>query len=343
MRAPQFWTREQPSLQAALLAPIASLWGAIAARKMERARPPAQIPVLCVGNFVVGGAGKTPVAARVCEILDRLGLAPAILSRGYGGALSGKKPVRVDLDRHGAKEVGDEPALLARIATVVIGSDRQASCALACALGAGAVVMDDGFQSAPFKTASLIVVDAQIGVGNGRVLPAGPLRAPLSTQWKFASALFLLGEGSPGDCLAQQARARGLPVFRGVLRPDLAEGQKLAGQRVLAFAGLGRPEKFYETLAATGAQIVARRSFPDHHFYTQADMRDLARAAKAAGADRLVTTEKDYVRLPAGKSADATEPAISALPVSVQIAEEAAFSDWLSRILRPGGSRRASP
>lgn len=344
MRAPDFWRREPRSLEASLLSPLAAVWGAIAARRMRRPRPPAPAPVLCVGNFVAGGAGKTPVTALACEILESLGFGPAVLSRGYGGSLSGKRPVRVDPERHGAHQVGDEPLLLARKALVVIGTDRQASCAMACALGARSIVMDDGFQSASLApTVSLIVADAQIGVGNGLVLPAGPLRAPLSSQWTLASALVLIGEGEPGDHLAREAGRRGLPVFHAVLKPDPARSRELAGRPVLAFAGIGRPEKFYATLSETGAQIVGRRSYADHHRYTRADMALLVEAAKAAGAEQLVTTEKDLVRIVGRGGPGATDIPIGALPVSVQIAEEASFSIWLSLTLRAADPLSAPP
>ena len=332
MRAPAFWARERQSAQSVLLAPAAALWGALAARRMKRVRVKPPAPTICVGNFVVGGAGKTPVAAYLHDRLRQMGLAPAIVCRGYRGSLSGREPVVVDPLCHDAAQVGDEAYMLARRgAMVVIGADRAASIVMACNVGARSIVMDDGFQTVPLLFASVLVADAPAGLGNGRVLPAGPLRAPLPAQWSNASALVLIDEGAPGERLEQEARRRGLPVFHAALAADENAARELQGRRVLAFAGIGRPEKFFHTLEQTGADVVARRSFPDHHAYRPGDLARLERLAREWDAEVLVTTEKDMARL--AHLGNAAAERFRALPVEVELRESAAVSAWLEHAL----------
>jgi len=293
MRPPKFWTAEPNHPLARLLAPAGAAYGARVARRMERAGERAGCPVLCLGNFTLGGAGKTPAALAVAALLAELGRNPAFLSRGYGGRIGG--PVRVDPGQHVAAEVGDEPLLLARQAPTIVARHRPAGAALCRSLGADAVVMDDGLQNPSLaKDFSLAVIDGVVGLGNGRSFPAGPLRAPLARQWPLIGGLIVIGAGAPGDRIAEAADSRGLPVYRGRL---VRESDEFAGRRCLAFAGIGRPEKFFATLAESGAEVAGQRAFPDHHPYRDRDLAALTEAARRLGAD-LVTTEKDAVRLP---------------------------------------------
>ncbi|MFL5123375.1 MAG: tetraacyldisaccharide 4'-kinase [Microvirga sp.] len=334
MRAPAFWRAPQPTLAAQLLRPAAALYGGIAARRMRRPGERASVPVICVGNFTAGGAGKTPTALALARVLQELGAAPAFLSRGYGGRLAG--PVLVDPTRHGAADVGDEPLLLARAAPTVVARDRPAGARLCAASGASVIVMDDGLQNPSLrKDLALAVVDGETGIGNGLCLPGGPLRAPLSAQWALADALVLIGEGEAGTAVARDATARGKPVLRASLRPEADTAARLQGRRVLAFAGIGRPEKFFATLEASGVVIARRRSFPDHHRYRAAEVGKLLEEARAE-ALLPVTTEKDLVRIAA--LGPELAQAITALPVALVFADEEA----LRASLRPVASRQRS-
>jgi tetraacyldisaccharide 4'-kinase len=299
MRPPGFWTSGPDHPLARLLAPAGSAYGALVARRMDRAGVRMGCPVLCLGNFTLGGAGKTPAALAVAALLAELGRVPAFLSRGYGGRATG--PVRVDPERHAAAEVGDEPLLLARRALTVVSRDRPGGAALCRRIGADAIVMDDGLQNSSLaKDLSLAAIDAAVGVGNGLPFPAGPLRAPLARQWPHVEGLIVIGDGAPGDAIARTAEIRGLPVHRARL---VRETDDWEGRRCLAFAGIGRPEKFFATLAEAGAVIAARRAFPDHHAYRAGELAALAGAARRLDA-ALVTTEKDAVRLPASFAAE---------------------------------------
>lgn len=293
MRPPAFWAAGPDHPAARGLGPLGAVYGALAARRMDRPGARAGCPVLCLGNFTLGGAGKTPAALAVAALVAELGAAPAFLSRGYGGRLAG--PVRVDPAHHAAAEVGDEPLLLARRAPAVVARDRPAGAALCRSLGADVIVMDDGLQNPSLaKDLSLAVVDGPAGLGNGLPFPAGPLRAPLARQWPHVGGLIVIGNGAGGDAVARAAERRGLPVHGARL---VREADDLAGRRCLAFAGIGRPEKFYATLAEAGAVIVGTRPYPDHHPYRARELAALAEAARRLDAE-LVTTEKDAVRLP---------------------------------------------
>jgi tetraacyldisaccharide 4'-kinase len=295
MRAPAFWWQTPPTPLARALAPFGSLWGNLAARRMSKRGGAAPLPVICVGNFTAGGAGKTPTALALADLLCADGERPAFLSRGYGGREAG--PLLVDVARLGAGDVGDEPLLLARSAPTIVARDRPGGAALAAGTGATVIVMDDGLQNPSLlKSLGLAVVDGATGIGNGLTLPAGPLRAPLSAQWPRTDAVVVIGKGEPGDRIAGEAATRGKPVLRASLEADPAAAARLKGERVLAFAGIGRPAKFFESLAACGAIVVGARAFGDHHAYTAAEIARLAAEARAGGL-ALVTTEKDRVRL----------------------------------------------
>jgi tetraacyldisaccharide 4'-kinase len=287
--APLFWGAS-PGVASALLEPAAAAWDAVGRLRRALARPyRAPVAVVCVGNLVVGGAGKTPVAMALADHLIGRGPGVHIVSRGYGG--SGVGPVRVDPARHDAAAVGDEALLLARHAPAWVARDRVAGVAAAAAAGADIVLLDDGFQNPRIaKDLSLIVIDAAYGFGNGRVIPAGPLRESRRRGLARADAAVILG----GDAGMETIR-RALPVVPAVLAP--IAGERLAGTRVAAFAGIGRPEKFFATLRALEAELVAARAYPDHYRYRPADLDELRRAADRAGA-QLVTTAKDILRVP---------------------------------------------
>jgi tetraacyldisaccharide 4'-kinase len=291
MRAPDFWSR--PDGPGQWLAPLGQVYGSLARLRRSWSRPwRAPVPVICVGNLVAGGAGKTPVALEIGILLREQGRAVHFLSRGYGGSFSG--PVRVDREVHTAQEVGDEPLLLAEIAPCWVAHDRVAGTRAAIDAGADVIVMDDGFQNTALaKTLSLLVVDGGYGFGNGRVMPAGPLRESIRDGLARADATILMEPDTSGvaDILSDGQTA----TIRARLTP-LPSAQRLSGRRVLAFAAIGRPEKFFATLEDLGCTIVARYGFADHHPYTVDEVMRLVEAANAAEAVP-VTTTKDHVRL----------------------------------------------
>jgi tetraacyldisaccharide 4'-kinase len=294
MREPAFWYRPS-SWISRLLLPFGALYGLVAGQRLQREGIDAGIPVLCVGNYHVGGAGKTPTVLALAKVLRDLGETPVVLSRGYGGRLRG--PIKVDPARHVADDVGDEPLMMAGSVAVVVARDRIAGVALARSQRASVILMDDGFQNpAIIKDASLIVIDASRGLGNACVFPAGPLRAPLKPQLARTDALIVIGEGIAAQGVAAAIAARGAPVLSAHLRPDDASVASLGGKRVLAFAGIGDPARFFRTLAASGIAVVARRVFADHHPFTKSEIESLLAEAKRE-ALTPVTTEKDLARL----------------------------------------------
>jgi len=330
--APLFWGKP-PGLVADLLSPIGATCDAAGRlrRAMSRSyRPP--VPVVCVGNLVAGGAGKTPVALALADWLVERGVPAHVVTRGYGGRLRG--PVRVDPVRHDAIAVGDEALLLAARAPCWVARHRAAGVRAAVAAGAGAILLDDGFQNpAVAKTFGLIVVDDGYGFGNGRVIPAGPLRENLRRGLARADAVVLLaaeGDASGNERLQLDC---GMPVLRAVLAP--VGGERLTGSRLLAFAGIGRPEKFFATLRALGAVLVGARAFPDHHRFRVAELEGLRRDAERAGA-RLITTAKDIMRIqPVGRTG------IEVLEVEIRWADPAALAGLIRPVVlsAPGNGR----
>lgn len=324
MREPGFWyppRRGTVPAAARLLSPAGFFYG-LAGRLRRRTskQEQAAVPVVCIGNITAGGAGKTPVAMTIAERLAAKGERIHFLTRGYGGREQG--PIRVDPAHHGASDVGDEPLLLAAVAPTWVAANRPEGAAAAVRGGAGLIVMDDGFQNPSLaKDFSILVVDAAAGIGNGRLVPAGPLRERVDDALARANALVLTGRGHAGDGIAARARARGLPVFNSIVRPpapaDLGDGP------FLAFAGIGRPEKFFGTLRELGAEIAETVAFADHHMYRENDAVRLLVRARELGA-RLITTEKDAARLthaPAASARFRLAEAALRLPVRALVAD----------------------
>lgn len=294
MREPAFWHRP-PSWTSLLLMPLATLYGVVATWRLTRKGFDAGVPVICVGNYHVGGAGKSPTVLALTRLLRDLGETPVVLSRGYGGRQRG--PILVDPERHIAGDVGDEPLMLAQTVPVVVARDRINGVALARSQGASVILMDDGFQNpAIAKDASLIVIDGDRGLGNGYVFPAGPLRAPLPPQLARTDALIVVGNGTAAQAVAAVVVALGKPVISAHLKANDVSVASLRGKRVLAFAGIGDPIRFFRTLRASGIDVVRERSFADHHPFSQTEIETLVNEAKR-DALRLVTTEKDLARL----------------------------------------------
>jgi tetraacyldisaccharide 4'-kinase len=319
MRAPEFWDRRdrRSRLAVAALAPIGWIYSASVAWKAHSATPyRPNIPVLCVGNLTAGGTGKTPVAIAIAHALGARGRQPFFLSRGYGGKLRG--PVLVAPEHH-AGDVGDEPLLLAAAGPVVVSRNRGEGAKLAIEHGADVIVMDDGHQNFTLaKDLSLVVVDAEQQFGNGFILPAGPLREFVNQGLARADAVVVVGDGGP--TLAGYSG----PILRAHL--NLVDAPELAGRRVVGFAGIGRPEKFFRSLRTLGADIVATKRFADHHIYTSSEIARLKAKARAANA-LLVTTEKDYVRM-----TEVEREGIAALPVRAAIDSAKALELLLDRL-----------
>lgn len=324
MRAPEFWRAQSGQISgivAGLLAPLGTAWDAASRLRRALAQPyRAPVPVICVGNLVAGGAGKTPVVLALAGSLAREGLGVHIVTRGYGGRLTG--PVRVDPAAHDAAAVGDEALLLACCAPCWVARDRAAGVREAVASGAGAIMLDDGFQNPGVeKDLSLVVVDAEYGFGNRRVIPAGPLRERVTAGLARADAIVVIGDGAEPDGV----REAGRPVLRARLEP--VEGERLAGAPIVAFAGIGHPDKFFATLRRVGAPVIAAHAFPDHHPFADSEIARLRREAERAGAT-LVTTAKDWVRL-----APRQRAGIAVFEVELRWQDEAAVARLLSGIL----------
>ncbi|TKT42610.1 tetraacyldisaccharide 4'-kinase [Rhizobiaceae bacterium LC148] len=312
--APPFWWNKA-DWRAWGLSPFSYLYGVIAGRRMAKAsRAGVMVPVICVGNFTVGGAGKTPTAIALARAAVEKGLKPGFLTRGYGGSLD--VTTIVEAGHHRAEEVGDEALLLAREALTVISRRRVEGAHKLVAEGVDLIIMDDGFQSARLVLDfALVVIDTVRGVGNGHLVPGGPVRAPIPEQMRQLSALLKVGSGNAADALVRQASRAGKPIYVASLKPR--GDNALEGRPVLAFAGIADPEKFYRTVESLGGQIAARRSFPDHHYFSEDEISDLIADAEKENL-LLVTTAKDAVRL-AGHHGPAEELAKRAHVVEVEM------------------------
>jgi tetraacyldisaccharide 4'-kinase len=347
-REPSWWYGTQGLLSAGhLLAPIGQLYGALAARRMAQAAVyRASLPVICVGNFTAGGTGKTPFVKTLLGLLHELGHVPVVLSRGYGGQSAG--PLWVDATLHTARDVGDEPLVHAAYVPVVVARDRAAGARLIEAGGAlpqraTVIVMDDGLQNpALAKDLRIAIVDAARGLGNGRCIPAGPLRAPLTGQLAATDAI-VINQGDSGTVLDAILRtafeARTTPLLSAHIAPA-ASLAWLKRQKVVAFAGIGVPERFFATVRGAGATIVDAQSFPDHHTYTDADAARLLARSRADGAI-LVTTDKDRARL-AGAVGPLKQLADFTRVVSIELVLHAASRSRLLELIALHAPLRAS-
>ena len=340
MREPAFWHRPR-SFASYLLWPLGELYGAITVLRMQRKGLEAGVPLFCVGNYHLGGAGKTPTVLALAKILRELGERPVVLSRGYGGERRG--PLMVDPERHSAREVGDEPLMLASHLPVVVARDRVDGVALAKSRLASVILMDDGFQNpALVKHAALIVIDSERGIGNGLVFPAGPLRAPVAAQLARTDALVVIGTGRAAQAVAASVTAAGKPVLAAHLEPDAAAVAKLKGKRVLAFAGIGDPGRFFRTLQASGIEVAQQKEFADHHRFSAEEIAALVADARREGLIP-VTTEKDLVRLSGDAELSALGREIVPFPVTLQFEDGAGLRAFLADRLfkaREKGFRR---
>ncbi len=324
MQAPAFWFRRTPL--STLLLPLGAMYaGAGWLRRLIATPRDTGVPIVCVGNLVAGGAGKTPVAIAIARHLMSRGRTVQFLSLGYGGTLRG--PVRVAPDRHDAAAVGDEPLLLTTVAPCWVARDRAVGARAAAADGAEVVVMDDGHQNAGLrKDVSLVVVDGETGFGNGRVMPAGPLREPVAAGLARADAVVVIGTDRAG--VAAQLPQR-LTVLHATYEPTQGS-RDLLGQAVFGFAGIGRPAKFRATLEALGCSVAGWRAFPDHHPYRRTEIEAILREAGATGAVP-VTTEKDAARLPAD-----LRPSVRTVGIEVVWAEPERLDEVLAGVVKDG-------
>jgi len=286
MKTPKYW--QTNSLLTKILSPVCLVYGLITKLRIKFGKPQhVKIPVICIGNITAGGTGKTPVSLSIAKLLETEMYHPFFLTRGYGGKLQG---IIVNCKKHSAGDVGDEPLLLARQAPVVVNADRFAGAQLAIANGADIILMDDGFQNPGlYKNISFLVFDGNYGIGNGRIIPAGPLRETFADGIKRADALIILGEDK--HSLAAKCR---LPVFSAHTKAVQTASGNL---NILAFAGIGHPQKFYHTLKEQGFNLLETFDFPDHHFYSAEELEKLLAIAQKRNAE-VYTTSKDYVKIP---------------------------------------------
>jgi len=328
---PSWWYAKQ-SILPVLLTPAALVWNAVTRARWAFAKPyRSRVPVICIGNLTAGGTGKTPAAIAVAHILLNAGERPIFLTRGYGGTVKGPHLVYPSLDK--AHAVGDEPLLLARVAPTIVSADRAEGAKIAEHQGASVIIMDDGFQNPGLvKTVSLIVIDGALGLGNEHVIPAGPLRANLDFQFARADGLILVGRGDAVERVHALARGASLPILSAALVPD-RDNAWLKNRPLVAFAGIGNPDKFFRTVEALGGKIIARKSYRDHHSYTRQDALELLDLAARNDAC-LVTTQKDLVRIEGVGELQKLKDTARALPVSMHFKDMGKMTQMLAQALK---------
>lgn len=329
--APPWWYAKQ-SIWPTLLTPAALLWDAVTRARWALTKPyRSKVPVICIGNFTAGGAGKTPVAIAIAHILLSAGESPIFLSRGYGGTVKEAHLVYPSLDK--AQTVGDEPLLLAQVAPTIVTADRAEGATLAERQGASVIIMDDGFQNPGLiKSLSFIVIDGELGLGNEHVIPAGPLRANLGSQLARADGFIQVGKGKAEERISSLAQEASLPILRAEIVPD-REFAWLKNKPVVVFAGIGNPEKFFRLVENLGGKIAARFPFRDHHNYTRQDALKLLDTAARMDAT-LVTTQKDLVRIEGVGELQKLKAAARALPVSIQFNDMGKMTQMLAQTLK---------
>lgn len=331
MRAPEFWNIRSGAgaapLTRMMLEPLSWLYQAGAnAKAMVSSGYRAEAGVICVGNLTLGGTGKTPMVIALMQRLREKGVDAHALTRGYGGSKSG--PLLIDTDKHNFRAVGDESLLLARAGPTWVSRSKAAGAKHASRAGAQVIVMDDGFQNPTIeKDFSFVLIDGVVGLGNGRVFPAGPLRESVRSAAKRADAIVVVGDDAEADQQRKSAWRARLPDDIPIIRARLTPGGPIPGGPVFAFAGIGRPQKFFDALNAAGADLKATATFPDHHRYTRNDLNSLRESARRHNA-LLLTTEKDHVRLPAEM-----RRLIHAWPVTMRFEDEAKLDALLEKAM----------
>ncbi|MBZ0215124.1 MAG: tetraacyldisaccharide 4'-kinase [Fimbriimonadaceae bacterium] len=337
MRAPAFWSRQRPGFIAIILYPLALIYAlAVKCRFIFSHTTDTGMNIICVGNFVTGGAGKTPTAIALVQLLKRRGRDPVFLSRGYGGAEPG--PTLIDPDTAHAVRFGDEPLLLARVAPTIVAKNRLGGAQMAADMNADIVIMDDGLQNPSLhKSISFAVVDAATGIGNGVVFPAGPLRASLGFQFTLIDAIIVVGKGTRADNIIARAEKQKIAVLHASITPHSGTID-VKNQKIIAYAGIGFPEKFFMTLKDAGADLVAGLSFPDHHRYTAQDAARLLQVARDNGG-KLVTTEKDFARLSGERHLEELKQASRSFNVELKFDDEEAVLELLGKKLQAPDSR----
>ena len=330
MRSPTFWWKKEWTLSTCLLYPFSLIYTALVQRRLRRKGVKVSVPVICVGNFIVGGAGKTPTAIALAHMLHEQGYKCAFLSRGYGGRETG--PVKVNTDQHTAQEVGDEPLLLSEHGLTIVSKDRVAGARFCEKLKVDLIIMDDGMQNpALHKDVVFSVLDTR-GIGNGLCLPAGPLRAPVKNQSSLVDAVIAVDLVKEDFSIVQNEDLKNLIRFDAMIKPDKGAAEAVKGRRIVAFAGIGNPAKFYQTLFQSGALIEKTYDFADHHSYAMNEIQTIILDAQKKEC-AVVTTTKDFMRLKSMPGFDAIISQITVFPVALKISDERQLLQFLAKKL----------